>query len=594
MHQTRNKIECLLLSWHGTLVCSTAGTTGLCHKPLTNPDALPSACRLNVHTELDPNFAQLLPLSDYELPYESRTLGDGIAKRAGSGRGFNFRLGAHFLCAPETEYEVAWNREHAETWESFLPVPVDLLIRLADLRSRDWINLASAERISGRDIAFRREFMLSAGQYDIDLAKAYPTFFFPLGTVPHNEPAQVVFVVGHGDLVAAFASANEQAAPGPRNFWLRNAEGDEVDAARGRPLSQATVESLDAPELKSPEYLYYPPTFAHRDDRAFFVSKAWNGPPRLGYRSNRISVRRAYNCHLMLSRALEGVVFDTVGVRRCYGFLSVNSDPPKELLRDGDRFLLDRQIIDQAPALAGDYLVFYNGNLQNYYHWMVEAILSLYMLCKVREGNAKVVLPAALGQASKLPYIESLKLLGFGDIELTFSAAPVVKLERATWVTGRGDLVDDFPPHVLREFQSHVAASLAPAVGQRRLYVEREHLRRVENAVEVREFLERAGFSTIRLDGMSLLEQVTLFASADFVVGPHGAALSNLMFSPPSTRVIELMPNTEMRPFFWQISSKIGHEYGMLPCETHDRGFNGNLRVDVRKLARLLALLENA
>jgi len=400
--------------------------------------------------------------------------------------------------------------------------------------------------------------------------------------------------VGHGDLVAAFASANDHIAPGPGRFWLRNAEGDEINAPRGRPYSKATVELLDAPELKSPEMLYYPPTFAHRDDRAFFVGKGWNGSPRLGYRSSRISVRRAYNCHLMLSRELEGAVFDSVGVRRCYGFLRTSLNPPKELLRDGDRLFLDRQIIDQAPTLPGDYLVFYNGNLQNYYHWMVEAILPLYMLCKVREGNARIVLPAALGQASNLPYVESLKLLGFGDIELTFTPCPVVKLECATWVAGSGDPVDDFPPHVLRQFQSHVAASLALTVGQKRLYIEREHIRRVDNAEEVRDFLEREGFATVRLDGMSLLEQVALFAGAEFVVGPHGAGLSNLIFSPPSTRVIEFMPDTEMRPFFWLISSKMGHEYGMLPCETHDGGFNGNLRVDVRKLARLLALLEYA
>jgi capsular polysaccharide biosynthesis protein len=593
MQPPRNKIECLLLTWHGTLLCSTAGTTGICHKPL--PDALPSAVRLNVHTALDPKFAQLLPLSDLNLPYESRTLGDGSAKRAGIGRGFNFPRGAHFLCAPEKESQVAWNRQHAETWESFLPVPVDLLIRLADLTARDWIDLAGAERISGRDIAFKREFMLSVGQFDIDLAKTYPTFFSPLGTAPPSEPAQVVFVVGHGDRIAAFASANDQTTPGsPGRFWLRQAEGEEIDAPRGRQPSKATVESLDAPELNSPEFLYFPPAFAHRDDRAFFVSKGWNGSPRLGYLRSRISVRRAYNCHLMLSRELEGVVFDSVGVRRCYGFLAASKNPPKELLKDGDRFLLNRQIIDDAPALDGDYLVFYNGNLQNYYHWMVEAVLSLYMLCKVCKGNARIVLPAALGQASKLPYLESLKLLGFGDIELTLAAAPVVKLKSATWVTGSGDPIDDFPPHVLREFQSHVAASLALAAGQQRLYIEREHVRRVDNADEVRDFLERAGFVTVRLDGMSLLEQVALFASAEFVVGPHGAGLSNLMFSPPSTRVIEFTPNSEMRPFFWLISSKMGHEYGMLPCETHNGSFNGDLRVDLRKLSTLLAFLEHA
>jgi hypothetical protein len=593
MHPTRNKIECLLLTWHGTLLCSTSAAGGICHKPLIDPDALSSACRLNIHTALDPKFARLLPLSEHELPYESRTLGDGIATKAGIGRGFNFARDSRFLCAPERESAVAWNRERAETWESFLPIPVDLLIRLADLGARDWIDLATADRISGRGIAFKREFIFTVGQFDIDLAKAYPTFFFPLGTQADEGSAQTVFVIAHGNLVAAFASANEQTASGPSRFWLRDAAGDQVDP-RSRQKSKASIDRSEPPEFTSAPMLYHPPTFAHRDDRTFFLDKCWNGPAKLGFRADKVGVCRAYHCHLMLGRELEGLVFDSIGVRRCYGFMGASLHPPKELLREGDRFFLDRQVIEDAPLLAGDYMIFYNGNLQNYFHWLVEGMVSLYMLCKVREANSGIVLPAALGEASKLPYIESLKLLGFGDIDLKFSDSPVVKLERATWLTSPGDLLSDIPPHILLEFQSHMTASLAPVAGRTRLYVERERERKVENADEVRNFLERAGFTTIRLEGMSFLEQLRLFASAEFVIGPHGAGLSNLLFTPPNARVIELTPNTEMRPFFWLISSKLGHEYGMLPCETQYPSFNAELRVDIQKLARLLSLLENA
>jgi hypothetical protein len=42
------------------------------------------------------------------------------------------------------------------------------------------------------------------------------------------------------------------------------------------------------------------------------------------------------------------------------------------------------------------------------------------------------------------------------------------------------------------------------------------------------------------------------------------------------------------------ISSKLGHEYAMLPCDTDIPSFNGKLRVDITKLARLVALLEKA
>jgi len=595
MQPTRNKIECLLLTWHGTLLCSTSDSAGLCHRPLTDRDSLADACRLTVQTGLDLKFARVLPIPDHELPYESRTMGDGIAKRSANGRGFIFPRDAHYLCAPERELKVGWDRNHAETWESFLPLPLDLLIRLVELGTRDWTDLANGEHIPGRNMAFKRDFNFTIGRLYIDLTETYPTFFFPLGTSPDDKSAERVFVVARDQSVSAFTSADPQAARTQKQLWLRNDENTADDASRRKHNPEPMVEITYPPELKCSEFIYYPPAFAHRDDRTFFLKQSWNhSRPRLGYSTSKVSLRRACNCYLMLSRGLEGVVFDTSGVRRCYGYITVCNEPPRGLTKEGDRYFLDREVLDEAPLLSGEYLVFYNGNLQNYYHWMVEALVSLYMLQKVRPIDSRIVLPTNLGGDSNVPYIESLKLLGFGDIDLTFSASPVVQLEHAAWITGSGDPVEQLPEHLLLEFQSFVTRNFAPASAHGRVYVERERLRQVENASEVREFLERAGFMTVRLESLSLLDQIRLFASAEFVVAPHGAGLANLLFTPPSARVIELTPNTEMRPFFWMISNKIGHEYAMLPCETDIPSFNGKLRVDLKKLATLLALLENA
>ncbi len=99
---------------------------------------------------------------------------------------------------------------------------------------------------------------------------------------------------------------------------------------------------------------------------------------------------------------------------------------------------------------------------------------------------------------------------------------------------------------------------------------------------------------TVRLEDLPLLEQARLFANAEFIVATHGAGLSNLIFAPPSARIIELTPDSEMRPFFWFLSQKLGQEYGMLPCPSEGGQFNGNLQVDVKKLMRLFNMLENA
>jgi capsular polysaccharide biosynthesis protein len=345
--------------------------------------------------------------------------------------------------------------------------------------------------------------------------------------------------------------------------------------------------------LESDEAPYYPPTFADRRDREFFFQKAAHRRPRLGYTKSSIAIRGTTDCYMLLGRELEGILFDDRGALRCHGYLEACSQLPKGITKEDGQFHIDRSMFEDAPYLSGEHLVFCNGNLQNYYHWLIEAILGLYVLQKSRGGGAKIVLPSSLPRGGNLQYFESIKLFGAARTDFVVTPAPVVKLERAFWIEP-SHLIDHVPENWVVDFQSSVANSLGRFAQARRVYIEREESRTVENADEVRAFLEEAGFITVHPIGMSILDQARLFSGATFVIGAHGAGLSNLIFAPRSARVIEFMPNMEMRTFFWMISMKLGHEYGMLPCETDSGGFNGKLRVDVHKLGRLLALLENA
>ena len=223
---------------------------------------------------------------------------------------------------------------------------------------------------------------------------------------------------------------------------------------------------------------------------------------------------------------------------------------------------------------------------------MAEGILSLFALQKFINGRPRVVLPAAL-DIEGVQYLESLRLFSFGELDVSFSNAPLVRLERSTWIDP-GYLAQDYPDPLLKEFQAAVAASIGPPRPPTRIYVERASTRAVANAQEVRDCLEKLGFLTVRLETLPVLEQARLFASADFVIATHGAGLTNLMFAPPTARVLELMPDAEMRPFFWYISQKLGHEYGMMACPTDTGAFNGKLTRRCEEMMRLFALLEKA
>ena len=582
-------IECVLLTWHGTVLC--AGTGGeLTQESLDAPDSLARAARLTLVSPVDPSFADLVPIADEALRLESNDLGNAAAKRAADGRGYTFLRETRYLCAQREDPHVGWDREQPGHWERFLPVPVSFLSKLAALPQQPLIAPASGELIPAGAVAFKSDFLLSIGAYQIDLTQGHPLFLFEPGAKGNATRGAVVIV--QGNKVTAFAPWAEDPKKDPQRIWLRNV-GHTPGNIHGPAGQPADAYDQDAAVLKCAEMLYFPPAFVERAHREFFVKKAWTRRPRLGYTTSHITAKRANGCYMFLARGLEGLLFDARGVYKDWGYLTVCNTFPAGLTQQGDRYFLDAAVMNAAPLLAGDFMVFYNGNLQSYYHWMAEGIISLFLLQKLMHGRASVVLPAGLEAIAKVPYRDSLKLFSFGDYDLSFSDAPVVRLERATWVDPVY-LAEDFPEHILREFQAAATAAIGPQREPLRLYVERTHNRGVANAQEVRDSLERLGFMTVRLEDLPLLEQARLFANAEFIVATHGAGLSNLIFAPPSARIIELTPDSEMRPFFWFLSQKLGQEYGMLPCPSEGGQFNGNLQVDVKKLMRLFNLLENA
>jgi capsular polysaccharide biosynthesis protein len=188
---------------------------------------------------------------------------------------------------------------------------------------------------------------------------------------------------------------------------------------------------------------------------------------------------------------------------------------------------------------------------ENYYHWMMEILPRLHML---RAQGVEV--DAIYIQQAKRFQRETLDLLGL-DRAHTINAAqhdlvqarelvvPFHEIKAGqchpAWVTQF--LRDQFLPQI----EPKHCPTPAP-----RLYVARAQgsWRSVVNEAEVLSLLEPHGFRVVTLEGLSVLEQAALFAQAEVVIAPHGAALANLVFAPPGTRVVEFQPRKLQDTYF--------------------------------------------
>lgn len=130
-----------------------------------------------------------------------------------------------------------------------------------------------------------------------------------------------------------------------------------------------------------------------------------------------------------------------------------------------------------------------------------------------------------------------------------------------------------------------------------RLYVGRDnaHTRRLTNQAEILAMvLLPRGFETVRWEGHSIRQQAALYANADVVVGVNGAALTNLVFCAPGTRVIVLHYPTYISRYFYELCYTRGLDYYYLVGETttplKPGEYNRDYAVNPAALAELLEI----
>ncbi len=130
---------------------------------------------------------------------------------------------------------------------------------------------------------------------------------------------------------------------------------------------------------------------------------------------------------------------------------------------------------------------------------------------------------------------------------------------------------------------------------------EKQVLRFIENADEVWSLLNQYGFKKIIAEEFSYDEQIAIFSEAKYLVAPHGAGLTNVIFMKKDSFVLE-MTTPQIRPKFnkefYALSSMVGLKYLYQKCEigasSKVKDFHfGSLLVDVKELEKNLNLMLN-
>lgn len=126
----------------------------------------------------------------------------------------------------------------------------------------------------------------------------------------------------------------------------------------------------------------------------------------------------------------------------------------------------------------------------------------------------------------------------------------------------------------------------------RKLFVSRKDAgtRQLLNHEAVAHFLRGRGFTEIACGSLSMDEQIRQFAAADVVVGVSGAAMTNMCFCAPGTRVVNLSSSSMPSLYFWDVAHhcRLAYGIGYFPAQNPERGIHADFSVDLSGLENLL------
>lgn len=238
-----------------------------------------------------------------------------------------------------------------------------------------------------------------------------------------------------------------------------------------------------------------------------------------------------------------------------------NGTPVPELCGGISRYAGSQDVRGLARVRARERLDGTWGVLANhtYYHFLTEDLPALLAsLAFAREVLG--VDPGVITPQSRHRYVADA--LGTLGARVHATSATKVSVERLVASGFASSLIHPSSIDLLR---THFALTEAP--GERWLYVSRAGFRRAPTwERELVEALEQhlPQVEVIHGHRLSLIDQVAAFSEAAVVIGPHGAGLSNLVFSPHTTRVVELATPQNRNDHFWRVAALRGQSYRLI------------------------------
>jgi len=191
----------------------------------------------------------------------------------------------------------------------------------------------------------------------------------------------------------------------------------------------------------------------------------------------------------------------------------------------------------KATLLNGTYHLGISPHIYSYYHLLADLLPHL-----INSPKYPVLVPNFM----PISYTNFLRKIGFEIKILPPDIFLVEKLflpaiEKKDWNKTKVKIIQNFFEKILPPKSTSVTKNQK---NNKKIYVSRElaKKRHLTNEKEFMPILKKFNFRKVVLEKMSIPEQVELFGSISHLIAPHGAGLTNVLFSQTNIKILEIRP----------------------------------------------------
>lgn len=210
---------------------------------------------------------------------------------------------------------------------------------------------------------------------------------------------------------------------------------------------------------------------------------------------------------------------------------------------------------------------------KNYCHWLWE---SLSKLVKLKKEFPKIILLLPKSYLEIDFVVKSLEAFGFNQNNIKIIPKKShLRVKNLAFIpciniasTGYYNFLK--PKEVSKILTSHYLEKLKTNFGER-IYISRSNpkkntARKISNEQELTAMLSNHGFKTVYMENFSFLEQISIMNFAKYIIAPHGAGITNTMFSKPECYLLEMVNIDWQKTCFAEIAERIAINYYRIDC----------------------------